>query len=130
MEGTAMKKIMAIILATALLGAGIPNRSMAGEHGWATAGKIMTGIIGLNILGNVIANSSNAAGATGYATGGVATGTTNATTDRITGIIVGGGQEHHDNNFGETNPIRGWDVLLEGPVGVRTKTKSLSGTES
>ncbi len=52
-----MKKIMAVILAAALLGAGIPNRSYADDHGWATAGKIMTGIIGLNILGNVIANS-------------------------------------------------------------------------
>jgi len=56
--------------------------------------------------GNVIANSSNAAGATGYAAGGVVTGFTNATTDTITGIVVGGGQEHHDNNFGEVRPAQ------------------------
>jgi hypothetical protein len=55
-----MKKIMAIILAAALLGAGVPNRALAGDHGWAVAGKIMTGIIGLHILGNVIANSQPA----------------------------------------------------------------------
>ncbi len=52
-----MRKLMVVILAAALLAAGIPNRSEADEHGWATAGKVMTGIIGLHILGNVIANS-------------------------------------------------------------------------
>ena len=55
---------------------------------------------------NVIPNSSNAAGATGYAAGGVATGATNAATDRIAGIVVGGGQEHHDNDFGEIRPAQ------------------------
>jgi hypothetical protein len=52
-----MKKIMAIILAAAMLATAVPKAGMAGDHGWATAGKIMTGIIGLHILGNVIANS-------------------------------------------------------------------------
>ncbi len=50
---------------------------------------------------NVIANSSNAAGASGYSTAGIATGTTNAATDRITGIVVGSNQTFQDNSFGE-----------------------------
>jgi uncharacterized repeat protein (TIGR01451 family) len=50
---------------------------------------------------NVIPNSSNAAGATGYTLAGVATGTTNAATDRITGVVVGSNQTFQDNSFGE-----------------------------
>ncbi|MCA3001077.1 MAG: SdrD B-like domain-containing protein [Burkholderiales bacterium] len=50
---------------------------------------------------NVIPNSSNAAGATGYSAGGVSTGTTNAATDRITGVVVGSNQISQDNSFGE-----------------------------
>ncbi|HEY5997546.1 MAG TPA: hypothetical protein VIU29_11030, partial [Candidatus Deferrimicrobiaceae bacterium] len=52
-----MKKIMAVMLAAAMLATTVPKAATAGDHGWATAGKIMTGIIGLHILGNVIANS-------------------------------------------------------------------------
>ena len=52
-----MKKIMAVMLAATMLVATVPKQAMAGDRGWATAGKIMTGIIGLHILGNVIANS-------------------------------------------------------------------------
>lgn len=53
-----MKKIMAIMLAAAMMATAVPRAAMAGGgHGWATAGKIMTGIIGLHILGNVIANA-------------------------------------------------------------------------
>lgn len=52
-----MKKTMAIILAATMLAASVPGRAFAGDRGWSTAGKIMTGIIGLHILGNVIANS-------------------------------------------------------------------------
>jgi uncharacterized repeat protein (TIGR01451 family) len=50
---------------------------------------------------NVIANSSNAAGATGYSVAGITTGTTNAATDRITGVVVGSNQTFQDNSFGE-----------------------------
>lgn len=57
-------------------------------------------------VGNVIANSSNSAGAINYTTAGVAPGTTVApagTFDSITGIVVAG-ETHHDNNFGEVLP--------------------------
>jgi hypothetical protein len=52
-----MKKILAIFVAAALLAAVTASPVSAGDHGWATAGKILTGIIGLNILGHAIANS-------------------------------------------------------------------------
>ena len=52
-----MKKTLAIIVAAALLAAVAPSPASAGDHGWATAGKILTGIIGVSILGNAIANS-------------------------------------------------------------------------
>jgi len=52
-----MKKTLAIIVAAALLAAVGPAPASAGDHGWATAGKILTGIIGVSILGNAIANS-------------------------------------------------------------------------
>jgi hypothetical protein len=52
-----MKKILAIIVATGLLAATTAAPASAGDRGWATAGKILTGIIGLNILGHAIANS-------------------------------------------------------------------------
>jgi len=51
-----MKKIVAIIVAAGLLGAVAAAPAFA-EPGWSTAGKILTGIIGLHILGNAIANS-------------------------------------------------------------------------
>ncbi len=51
-----MKKIVAIIVAAGLLGAMAVSPALAGDHGWATAGKILTGVIGLHILGNAIAN--------------------------------------------------------------------------
>lgn len=50
-----MKKLIAIVLTVGLLAA--PMAASAGDHGWATAGKILTGVIGLNILGHAIANS-------------------------------------------------------------------------
>lgn len=52
-----MKKTMAILLSASMIAAAVPGQAVAGDRGWATAGKIMTGIIGLHILGNVIANS-------------------------------------------------------------------------
>jgi hypothetical protein len=52
-----MKKIVSIVLAAAMIAGAAPKMAAAGDHGWAVAGKIMTGIIGLHILGNVIANS-------------------------------------------------------------------------
>jgi len=51
-----MKKIVAIIVAVGLLGTVAAAPAFA-EPGWSTAGKILTGIIGLNILGHAIANS-------------------------------------------------------------------------
>ena len=50
-----MKKILAIIVAAALLTAVAAAPSSAGGREWATAGKILTGIIGLNILGHALA---------------------------------------------------------------------------
>ena len=50
-----MKKILAIIVAVGLLTAVAAAPSSAGDRGWATAGKILTGIIGLNILGHALA---------------------------------------------------------------------------
>jgi hypothetical protein len=55
-----MKKIMAVILAAAMLATTVPKPATAGDRGWATAGKIMTGILGLQILGNIIENSQPA----------------------------------------------------------------------
>lgn len=53
-----MKKFLAIIVAAALITiVTAPPASAGGDHGWATAGKILTGIIGLNILGHAIAHS-------------------------------------------------------------------------
>jgi len=52
-----MKKILAIIVAAGLLAAIAAAPVSAGDRGWATTGKILTGIIGLNILGHAIANS-------------------------------------------------------------------------
>ncbi len=55
-----MKKFIAIIAVAGLLAsmAAVPAR--AGDHGWATAGKILTGFIGLSILGHAIADSQPA----------------------------------------------------------------------
>jgi uncharacterized repeat protein (TIGR01451 family) len=76
-------------------------------------GKEIRGQIGAGPppAGNVIANSSHAAGATGYSAGGVATGTTNAATDRITGIMVGSNQTFQDASFGEVRV-----ALISGAV--------------
>lgn len=51
-----MKKIVAMIVAAGLLGAMAAAPAVAGDRGWATAGKILTGVIGLHILGNALAN--------------------------------------------------------------------------
>lgn len=52
-----MKKILAIPVA-AFLAAGLTAApAQAGQREWATAGKILTGIIGVTILGNAIANA-------------------------------------------------------------------------
>ncbi|MCL5966703.1 MAG: hypothetical protein M1550_05805 [Deltaproteobacteria bacterium] len=50
-----MKKIMAIIVVAGLLATLAPAGAYAGDREWATAGKILTGIIGLSILGNALA---------------------------------------------------------------------------
>lgn len=50
-----MKKILAIIVAAALLTAVAAAPASAGDRGWATTGRILTGIIGLNILGHALA---------------------------------------------------------------------------
>ncbi|MBI5905279.1 MAG: hypothetical protein HZB86_06970 [Deltaproteobacteria bacterium] len=49
-----MKKLIAITLAVALLAA--PMAASA-DGGWSVAGKVLTGVIGLHILGNAIAHS-------------------------------------------------------------------------
>lgn len=51
-----MKKLVAIIAAAGLLAALVPAGAHAGDREWATAGKILTGVIGLTILGNALAN--------------------------------------------------------------------------
>jgi len=50
-----MKKLIAIMLTVGLLAA--PMAASAGDGGWAVAGKVLTGVIGLNILGHAIADS-------------------------------------------------------------------------
>lgn len=52
-----MKKILAIPVAAVLLVAMAAAPVHAGDRGWATAGKILTGILGVTILGNAIAHS-------------------------------------------------------------------------
>src|SRR3990170_2856206 len=54
-EGQAMKKTLAILVATGLLASTMVTPASAGDRGWATTGKILTGIIGLNILGHALA---------------------------------------------------------------------------
>lgn len=51
-----MKRIMAIVLAAGILTTTVPGRASAGDREWATAGKIMTGILGVTILGNALAS--------------------------------------------------------------------------
>jgi len=51
-----MKKITATIVAMVLLVTFAAAPAVAGDHGWAVAGKILTGWIGLNILANAVAN--------------------------------------------------------------------------
>ncbi len=52
-----MKKIVAIIAVAGMLSMLVPSGAYAGgDHGWATVGKVLTGFIGLSILGNAIAN--------------------------------------------------------------------------
>ncbi|OGP35220.1 MAG: hypothetical protein A2X88_03660 [Deltaproteobacteria bacterium GWC2_65_14] len=52
-----MKKILAILVAVALVAVMTATPARAGDRGWATTGKILTGIIGVTILGNAIANA-------------------------------------------------------------------------
>ncbi len=52
-----MKKTVAIAVAVALLAAVAPSPAPAGDSEWATAGKILTGVIGVTILGNAIAST-------------------------------------------------------------------------
>lgn len=52
-----MKKAIAATIAAGILVSLAAAPALAGDRGWATAGKILTGIIGLQILGNAIANS-------------------------------------------------------------------------
>jgi hypothetical protein len=51
-----MKKMVAIAVAAAFMAAA-PFPAAAGDEEWATAGKILTGIIGVTILGNAIAGA-------------------------------------------------------------------------
>ena len=51
-----MKRMVAIAVAAAFLAAA-PFSAVAGDAEWATAGKILTGIIGVTILGNAIAGA-------------------------------------------------------------------------
>lgn len=61
-----MKKILAITVFSCLLGtmatapayAWYRGWARTGDSGWATTGKVLTGIIGLSILGNAIAHSN------------------------------------------------------------------------
>jgi uncharacterized repeat protein (TIGR01451 family) len=92
--------------------------------------------------GNVLASSSNGAGAVNYSAMGVAPGTPNpnatGTFDTITGIVVAG-QEHHDNNFGEIRPaVISGTVYLDrdsnvsrgmGEPGLAGVTMTLTGTD-
>ncbi len=52
-----MKKFLSILVAVVLAGALAAAPAAAGQREWATAGKILTGIIGVTILGNAIANA-------------------------------------------------------------------------
>jgi hypothetical protein len=52
-----MKKLVSIAVASAFLAVSASSPAGGGYRGWATAGKILTGIIGVTILGNAIANS-------------------------------------------------------------------------
>lgn len=52
-----MKKTVAIAVAVTLLATVAPSPASAGDSEWATAGKILTGVIGVTILGNAIANA-------------------------------------------------------------------------
>jgi hypothetical protein len=52
-----MNKLIATAVAVAFLTVAGPSPAHAGESEWATAGKILTGVIGVTILGNAIANS-------------------------------------------------------------------------
>ncbi len=52
-----MKKLVAIVVAAVFLAAAAPSPALAGDSEWATAGKILTGIIGVTIIGNAIANA-------------------------------------------------------------------------
>jgi hypothetical protein len=52
-----MKKILAILVAVFLAATWTAAPARAGQREWATAGKILTGIIGVTILGNAIANA-------------------------------------------------------------------------
>ncbi|MDH3238302.1 MAG: hypothetical protein OEM47_07250 [Deltaproteobacteria bacterium] len=52
-----MKKLVSIAVAAAFLAVSVSSPALAGNREWATAGKILTGIIGVTILGNAIANS-------------------------------------------------------------------------
>ena len=52
-----MKKLVAIAVAVAFLAAVAPSPVLAGDREWATAGKILTGIVGVTILGNAISHA-------------------------------------------------------------------------
>ena len=52
-----MKKILSILVVASLAAVLAAAPVQAGQREWATAGKILTGIIGVTILGNAIANA-------------------------------------------------------------------------
>lgn len=52
-----MKKFLAVLIAASLLAVLTATPARAGQREWATAGKILTGILGVTILGNALANA-------------------------------------------------------------------------
>jgi len=52
-----MKKFLATLVAAVLTVVLSTAPAQAGDEGWATVGKILTGVIGVTILGNAIANA-------------------------------------------------------------------------
>lgn len=52
-----MKKTMAIVIAACMLGTVAGAPAFAGDRGWATTGKVLTGFLGLAILSQAIAHS-------------------------------------------------------------------------
>jgi large repetitive protein len=77
-------------------------------------------------IGAVVPNSENPARAAGTGAGGIATGTTNATFDVISGVVVNAGENKTENNFGEIRPS-----TISGTVYLDSSNNQLlDGTET